>query len=209
MSFKLKNLSLLSNATQRGIAPLVWQYYNEDSDTVTSSGYFATDKLKTGDQILVIDADCADNTFYHVSNATSTTVTKVKYEYYKTVYEVSDGGNSPTLGYVSVKGNSGSNVEAGLGIYSDKNLSTLIKVSDGSEYSYTGNTQSMTNATTINGYVKATGSNGNYVSEGKIVYQDSACTKYQATTTGSNYKFTSTTSTLTGVSSAFTATANS
>ena len=42
MSFKLKNLSLLSNATQRGIAPFVWQYYNEDSDTVTSSGYFET-----------------------------------------------------------------------------------------------------------------------------------------------------------------------
>ncbi len=210
MSFKLKNLSLISNATQRGIAPLIWQYYNEDEDTITSNGYFATDKLKTGDQIVVIDADYGNNTWYNVTNATSITVTKVSYSYNKTVYEVSNGGETPTVGYVTAPGSSGSTVEAGLGVYSDKDLSTFIENSDGSEYTYTGNTETMTNATSIDGYVKTTGTATNYVSSGVIVYQDSACTKYQATATGSSYKFTSTTSTLTGSKEAeFTAAANS
>lgn len=210
MSFKLQNLSLISNATQRGIAPLIWQYYNEDGDTITSSGYFATDKLKTGDQIVVINASYTSSTWYHVSNATSTTITKVSYSYNKTVYEVSNGESTPTIGYVSVKGTSGSTVEAGIGIYSDADLTTFIEDSDGSEYTYTGNTSTMTTATSIDGYVKGTGTSGAYVSSGVIVFQDSICTKYQATATGSSYKFTSTTSTLTGTAEGqFTATANS
>lgn len=210
MAFKLKNLSLISNATQRGIAPLIWQYYNEDNDSVISNDYFATDKLKTGDQIVVIDSNYSKNTWYNVTNATSTTVTKVSYSYYKTVYEVSNGGETPTVGYVSVSGSSGSKVEAGIGIYADADLSTFIENCDGSEHVYTGNTDTMTNPIVVDGYVKATGTVGSYVNNGLVVYQDSNCTKYQATTTGSNYKFTSTVFALDGVSeSKFTAKANS
>ena len=69
MAFKLKNLSAISNKTKRGILPIVWQYWNEDADTVTSAGYFESLELTTGDQILVIDKDYKSNSWYNIAEA--------------------------------------------------------------------------------------------------------------------------------------------
>lgn len=69
MAFKLINLSALSNKTKRGVIPLIWQYWNEDEDTITEEGYFETLDLTAGDQILVINKDYKSNSWYNVTEA--------------------------------------------------------------------------------------------------------------------------------------------
>lgn len=64
MAFKAINLSALSNKTKRGVIPLIWQYWNEDGDTITTEGYFETLDLTTGDQLLVINKDYKSNSWY-------------------------------------------------------------------------------------------------------------------------------------------------
>lgn len=69
MAFKLKNLSAISNKTKRGILPIVWQYWNEDADTITEEGYFESLELTTGDQILVINKNYKSNSWYNITEA--------------------------------------------------------------------------------------------------------------------------------------------
>jgi len=68
MAFNRKNLTPLGNNAKRGNVPMLYSFYNEGGDTVTSAGYLTgCFELVVGDQILVIDADYGNNTWYHVS----------------------------------------------------------------------------------------------------------------------------------------------
>jgi len=67
MSFTRENLVLTSNSTKNGVVPSSYNYYNEDSDTVTTTGYFEDNRLTAGDSINVVSADYTQLTFYRVS----------------------------------------------------------------------------------------------------------------------------------------------
>ena len=68
MAFKVNNLSCVSNNAKRGAVPAVWIYWNEASDTVTAAGFIpAHYGVAAKDQIMVIDSDGGNNTWYHAT----------------------------------------------------------------------------------------------------------------------------------------------
>jgi hypothetical protein len=67
MAFNSENLGVIGNNTKSGVVPVVYTYYNKDSDTVTASGYFVDLRLKIGDQIQVTSADYTTLGFYRIS----------------------------------------------------------------------------------------------------------------------------------------------
>lgn len=77
MAYSSANLSNTGVTTRRGSAPVIYSYWNEDGDTVTTAGYFASDVLKVGDQIQVIGDDYTTLSFYRVSAVASGAATVV------------------------------------------------------------------------------------------------------------------------------------
>ena len=70
MAFKLDNLTTMANTTKTGVVPAIWSFWNEAGDTVTTAGYIpAGHRISAGDQILVIDSDKENNTWYHATIA--------------------------------------------------------------------------------------------------------------------------------------------
>ena len=69
MAYTIKNLQCITNSKQdlsgSGI-PSRWQYWNEDSDTVTTEDYIPLfNQVKEGDQVIVVDADYGNSTDYN------------------------------------------------------------------------------------------------------------------------------------------------
>ena len=77
MTFARENLSQLTNSTKNGIVPAYFIYHNENSDTVTDSGYFVDYRLAVGDIIQVQDADYATLRFYVISAVSAGKATAV------------------------------------------------------------------------------------------------------------------------------------
>jgi hypothetical protein len=78
MAYNRDNLTPIGNNAKRGSVPCVYAYWNEGSDTVTTSGFFTNVfEMKAADQVLVIDADGSGNTWYHVSSVTDGAATLV------------------------------------------------------------------------------------------------------------------------------------
>lgn len=77
MAFNKLNLTNLSQTTKRNSAPVVYSYWNEDDDTVTTASYFDLDTLAVGDQIQVIGDDYTTLAFYRVSAVASGSATAV------------------------------------------------------------------------------------------------------------------------------------
>ena len=68
MAFTPKYLRPIGDNVCSDVAPVVWTYFNGASDTVTTAGFIpAGYNVKAKDQILVIDADGEDNTWYHAT----------------------------------------------------------------------------------------------------------------------------------------------
>jgi hypothetical protein len=70
MAFNTENLGLLGNNAKSGIVPVVYTYYNKDSDTVTEAGYFQDLRFRVGDQIQVTSADYGTLGFYRIQAIT-------------------------------------------------------------------------------------------------------------------------------------------
>lgn len=67
MAFNRHNLTIVTNNMKAGSVPSVWAYYNEDSDMVTSTNYFAEGRLTVGDQIYVNDVAFRSPELFRVS----------------------------------------------------------------------------------------------------------------------------------------------
>jgi hypothetical protein len=74
MAFTLENLGILGNATKSGVVPVVYSYWNEEDDDVTTAGYFEDLRLKVGDQIQVTSADYTTLGFYRISAIVDTII---------------------------------------------------------------------------------------------------------------------------------------
>lgn len=73
MAFKAKNLRPLGDNAVSGVSPMIYTYFNEGSDTVTTAGYIPTKYgIKAKDQIIVIPANGHDATWYYVTVSGST-----------------------------------------------------------------------------------------------------------------------------------------
>ena len=71
MTFKLENLTPLNNG-KNGKVPVLWTYWNEDGDTLTTAGFFPISSgLKTGDQITVIDDDYTAQSTGYITEASN------------------------------------------------------------------------------------------------------------------------------------------
>ena len=68
MAFKEQNLSCVSNNQKTGVVPAIWVYWNEAADTVTTAGFIpAKYGMSAKDQVLVIDDDGGNNTWYNAT----------------------------------------------------------------------------------------------------------------------------------------------
>jgi hypothetical protein len=78
MAFSRANLTPIGNNAKRGSVPSLWLYYNEDGDTVTTSGYMTNSyELTAGDIILELASNKQTLTFYYVSAVSSGAATLV------------------------------------------------------------------------------------------------------------------------------------
>ncbi len=77
MAFDRKNLTIIGNNAKAGAVPAQWIYWNEDSDTVTSAGYFVDSRLTVGDQIRVLVAAYTSFVEYRVSAVTDGAATVI------------------------------------------------------------------------------------------------------------------------------------
>lgn len=78
MAFKSENLTPIANNTKLGVVPALWMYYNEAGDVVTGAGYIPKHYgVKAKDQIIVIDNDGGNNTFYNATVNASGVITLV------------------------------------------------------------------------------------------------------------------------------------
>ena len=67
MAFDRENLSIVVNNVKSGIVPTLWQYYDEDGDTITAAGYIDDVRMNVGDQVDVLAAAYTSTTRYRVS----------------------------------------------------------------------------------------------------------------------------------------------
>lgn len=68
MAFDAKNLRPIGDNVGSAVVPVLWAYYNAGSDTVTIAGFIPGGyNVKAKDQVLVIDADGENNTWYHAT----------------------------------------------------------------------------------------------------------------------------------------------
>lgn len=57
MAFNLDNLKTIGNNQGAGKTPLLWTYYNSNSDTVTTAGYIPSNVgMSARDHVLVVPA---------------------------------------------------------------------------------------------------------------------------------------------------------
>lgn len=70
MAFNRENLTIIANNAKAGVVPSLWLYWNEASDTVTTSGFFTDKRLNVGDQIEVLVAAFTSSIRYRVSAIT-------------------------------------------------------------------------------------------------------------------------------------------
>lgn len=70
MAFSRERLTCYANNARTGVVPALWLYYNKDSDTVTSDGYFKDNRMAKNDIVKVVGIDhkIAD---YYVSAVTA------------------------------------------------------------------------------------------------------------------------------------------
>lgn len=68
MAFKAKNLRPLGDNATAGVAPQIWVYFNEGSDTVTTAGYIpAGYGVKAKDQVIVVPAAGTSVAWYYAT----------------------------------------------------------------------------------------------------------------------------------------------
>jgi hypothetical protein len=78
MAFSRDNLTPYGNNGKRGSVPSIWFYYNEDGDTVTTSGYMTNCyELTAKDIIWEQSANGQTLTFYYVSSVSNGAATLV------------------------------------------------------------------------------------------------------------------------------------
>lgn len=78
MAFSRDNLTPIGNNGKRGSVPSIWFYYNEDGDTVTTSGYMTNCfELTAGDMIIELSSNKQTATFYYVSAVSNGAATLV------------------------------------------------------------------------------------------------------------------------------------
>jgi hypothetical protein len=78
MAFSRANLTPYGNNAKRGSVPSVWLYWNEDGDTVTTSGYMTKCfELSAKDIVWELSSDGQTLTFYYVSSVTGGAATLV------------------------------------------------------------------------------------------------------------------------------------
>lgn len=78
MAFKLTNLRCIGNQETSGVIPSLWLYWNEAQDTMTTAGLFDADSgVKAGDQVIAIDGDYGNHTFYNATVAATRVITLV------------------------------------------------------------------------------------------------------------------------------------
>lgn len=76
MAFNLANLSCIANNAKSGVIPALWEYYNSNSDTITTAGYFPPNcGIKAKDKILVISATASDMPMWYYASVTSGVIT--------------------------------------------------------------------------------------------------------------------------------------
>lgn len=75
MAFKAKLLRPLGDNATGNSAPMMWLYFNEASDTVTTAGYIpASYGVKAKDMVAVIPAAGTSIVWYHVTGTTTLTL---------------------------------------------------------------------------------------------------------------------------------------
>lgn len=67
MAFNRENLTAVANTLKSGVVPVLYVYFNEANDTVTTSGFFTDNRLVVGDQIDVVASDYTARVKYRVS----------------------------------------------------------------------------------------------------------------------------------------------
>jgi hypothetical protein len=77
MAFNRENLVCLGGNSKAGVCPVSYTYWNETTDTVTATGYFADVALRVGDQINVINATYTTPKAYYVSAVASNKATVI------------------------------------------------------------------------------------------------------------------------------------
>ena len=76
MAFNLANLSCIANNAKSGVIPALWEYYNSNSDTITTAGYFPPNcGIKAKDKVLVISATASDTPMWYYASVTSGVIT--------------------------------------------------------------------------------------------------------------------------------------
>jgi len=69
MAFDIKNIQAIcnnKNLVQGGGIPSIFAFYNADADTVTAEDFIPLGNgVKEGDQVISIDADYGNNTWYN------------------------------------------------------------------------------------------------------------------------------------------------
>lgn len=79
MAYSIDNLIPVAGNGKRGNAPMLYAFWNEAGDTVTTAGYFANKALSVGDQIEVIADDYTTSVKYRVSAVANGAATVVAY----------------------------------------------------------------------------------------------------------------------------------
>lgn len=75
MAFKLKNLRPLGDNATAGVSPMIYTYFNEGSDTVTTAGYIPVSTgVKAKDMVAVVPAAGTSIVWYHVTGTTTLTL---------------------------------------------------------------------------------------------------------------------------------------
>lgn len=77
MAYKIDNLIPAAGNGKRGVAPMFYKFWNEDTDTVTAAGYLANKALVVGDQVEVVSANYTASVHYRVSAVSAGAATLV------------------------------------------------------------------------------------------------------------------------------------
>lgn len=77
MAFKSRNLTPYSNNVKARLVPVLWVYWNEDNDTLTTAGLIKESTMNVGDQVTAISKDYKARSNYYVSEKIGDAITLV------------------------------------------------------------------------------------------------------------------------------------
>ena len=75
MAFNINNLTPVAGSCKAGVQPVLWMYWNNADDTMTTAGFIKCQTMNLKDQVLVVKGDGSDIAFYYVSAKSGDSIT--------------------------------------------------------------------------------------------------------------------------------------